>query len=115
MHAEVKGLMRSTFETFKADGDDVQREWSAFVSRVDQNVEDALRQVPTGHPLRGYVADARPGLISGGHMIWLSLARSRAADGEEVAAGALEVHQRRREDRRAGALPHPRGAPRVEG
>ena len=53
MHAEVKGLMRSTFETFKADGDDVQREWSAFVSRVDQSVEDALRQVPTGLLQRG--------------------------------------------------------------
>ena len=53
VHAEVKGLMRSTFETFKADGDDVQREWSAFVSRVDQSVEDALRQVPTGLLQRG--------------------------------------------------------------
>ena len=58
MHAEVKGLMRSTFETFKADGDDVQREWSAFVSRVDQNVEDALRQVPTGHLERECAVDA---------------------------------------------------------
>ena len=42
--------MRSTFETFKADGDDVQREWSAFVSRVDQSVEDAL--VAAGVPFR---------------------------------------------------------------
>ena len=43
VHAEVKGLMQKTYETFRTDGDEVQREWTHFVENVDRGVEESLR------------------------------------------------------------------------
>ena len=43
VHAEVKGLMQKTYDTFRTDGDEVQREWTHFVENVDRGVEESLR------------------------------------------------------------------------
>ena len=36
--------MLQTYDAFRDGGDEVQREWNAFVESIDKNVEDALRQ-----------------------------------------------------------------------
>jgi len=43
-HEEIRSLLASSYETFKNDGEEVQREWRKFVHGVDSSVEDALRQ-----------------------------------------------------------------------
>ena len=43
-HLEMKRHMLQTYDAFRDGGDEVQREWNAFVESMDKNVEDALRQ-----------------------------------------------------------------------
>ena len=43
-HLEMKRHMLQTYDAFRDGGDEVQREWNAFVESIDKNVEDALRQ-----------------------------------------------------------------------
>ena len=44
LHVEMKARMLQTYEAFRDGGDDVQREWSAFVEQMDKQVEDSLVQ-----------------------------------------------------------------------
>ena len=42
-HAEIVALMRSTYQFFQHDPPVIQREWEAFVRKIDKKVEEALR------------------------------------------------------------------------
>lgn len=42
-HEELRALLSASYETFKNDGEEVQREWRKFVHGLDASVEDALR------------------------------------------------------------------------
>ena len=44
LHREMKTHMQQTYDAFRDGGEEVQREWTAYVEQVDRNVEDALRQ-----------------------------------------------------------------------
>ena len=88
VHAEVKGLMQKTYETFRTDGDEVQREWAHFVENVDRGVEESLRTT-VKRSLQELSRDPR------------SHTPHSPCTGEAVAAGAVAGDQRRRQDRGA--------------
>ncbi|XP_064639639.1 dynein axonemal heavy chain 2-like isoform X2 [Lineus longissimus] len=43
IHAEVIGMMRKTFETFRGDGNEVQQHWHLYTEKMDRMVEEAFR------------------------------------------------------------------------
>eukprot|EP00741_Cyanophora_paradoxa_P024938 tig00000056_g24072.t1 len=43
LHKETIDIMRSSYEVFKHDNEDVQNEWMKYVHKIDRMVEEALR------------------------------------------------------------------------
>jgi dynein heavy chain len=44
LHKEIQELAKSTYEVFRYDSAEVQREWISFTEKIDKVVEGALRQ-----------------------------------------------------------------------
>ena len=91
VHAEVKGLMQKTYETFRTDGDEVQREWTVVEWTL---TPPPPSPAPSSHPLLPPVSLPLP---PAGAARVDALRRERrprrrgiaAHDGEALAAGAV--------------------------
>uniref|UniRef100_A0A1B8Y1E3 Dynein heavy chain 2, axonemal n=1 Tax=Xenopus tropicalis TaxID=8364 RepID=A0A1B8Y1E3_XENTR len=43
LHEDICGVMRATYEVFKADGPEVQQHWMIYTDKMDRMVEEAFR------------------------------------------------------------------------